>query len=49
MAGVAIHTWQPAQPQQIGQVRRVSLTVLDPPVGEHLHPQLDRSTPELPR
>jgi hypothetical protein len=30
---------QPTHPQQIGQVRGVALVVLDPPVGEHLHPQ----------
>jgi hypothetical protein len=30
---------QPAHPQQIGQVRRVALVVLNPPVGKHLHPQ----------
>ena len=30
---------QPAHPQQIGQIRRVTLIVLHPPVGEHLHPE----------
>ncbi len=30
---------QPAHAQQIGQIRRVSLVVLDAAIGEPLHPQ----------
>jgi hypothetical protein len=30
---------QPAHPQQIRQIRRVTLIVFHPPIGKHLHPQ----------